>query len=66
MTQPVVRQTSPHEPDPARWRILGFLFTVTAAAVGAIAAALVTPGRPGRQGQVLSQPHPGDSHPYDV
>ncbi|AWS46892.1 MFS transporter [Streptosporangium sp. 'caverna'] len=25
MTQPAVRQTSPHEPDPARWRILGFL-----------------------------------------
>ncbi|MBB6343706.1 EmrB/QacA subfamily drug resistance transporter [Nonomuraea muscovyensis] len=25
MTHPSVRQTSPHEPHPARWRILGFL-----------------------------------------
>jgi EmrB/QacA subfamily drug resistance transporter len=25
MTQPSVRQTLPHEPHPARWRILGFL-----------------------------------------
>ncbi|TDD02866.1 MFS transporter [Nonomuraea deserti] len=25
MAQPAVRQTSPHEPHPARWRILGFL-----------------------------------------